>query len=170
MTSQSSGLELHYQGEERTGVEVLLRLIGTADTIWLFAEAADRENLFEAIMAGGAADVLLAEARHLPKLARAARQCLEDFGDVKSGEFERFEFTEEEPRPLGSIVAEIASRLQQVIAGLLLVCADAATDATAIDRALAAIRRGEAVPSLDGCSVLAVRPAGAAFVRAGGAA
>jgi hypothetical protein len=66
MTSQSSGLELHYQGEERTGVEVLLRLIGTADTIWLFAEAADRENLFEAIMAGGAADVLLAEARHLP--------------------------------------------------------------------------------------------------------
>ncbi len=89
---------------------------------------------------------------------------------MKSGEFERFEFTEEEPRPLGSIVAEIASRLQQVIAGLLLVCADAATDATAIDRALAAIRRGEAVPSLDGCSVLAVRPAGAAFVRAGGAA
>jgi hypothetical protein len=160
MKRRNNGRELHYQGDEPTPVGALIRLIRACDAVLLFASNPQRERVYEAVMGVGSADVLLAEARHLPALASAARQEIEEFDDVKNGYVEPPPLEMEgEPTPLLSIVGEIGVRLQHMIAGLLLVHAEATRDAAEIDKARNAIRRGEAVLSADRSTVNALRSA-----------
>ena len=149
---------LHRLSAEMTPVEVLAYLIRKLESAWLYADATVREDLTEAASRASLSPATLMAFAQLGILARAIREEVGEFDEVKRGFTEPLDEDSEDPTSMSEMVAEVGRHLQSIFASMMTVHTAAALDAAAMDRAKNALRRGQAAPSGDGGAIIALEP------------